>query len=218
LHFDLWSESFPYDERYIVYYEPQTGKVHPIGGAMCLENIPYWDWMPYDTDASSTSMITTMIRLDRFKIRRDSDGHGISLLLQEPAFGKDSLALDSLNIFHNWAKDKFNIYFFLEYGLDISEGFPVLVRMPMYKHYLSGELEFSYYKPNWDSNCAVHWQEIKYYLHNTPENYEATLPVIRDVPDEEIKEIRKTPYKILLNSTYYRMGIMDCFTEDEIEK
>ncbi|MDR3093911.1 MAG: hypothetical protein LBU62_04630 [Bacteroidales bacterium] len=220
LHFDFWSESLPYDERYIVYYEPQTGKVHPIGGAMRLENIRYWDWMPYDTDASSTSMLTAIIRLDRFNIKRDSYGHGISSLVHEPVFRKDSLAADSLGISlpHNWAKDHYNIYFFLKYGLDISEGLPVLVRMPMYKHYLSGELEFSYFKPEWEANCTVHWQEIKYYLHNEPENYEATLPVIRNVPDEEIAKIQKTPYRILLYSSYRVMRNLDCITEDENEK
>jgi hypothetical protein len=164
LLYDLWSKSFPFDTRFIVYFNSTNNKLYPIGGDMELYPVNWNEWLP-DMDIRQIISLIAEIRLDKFGIlKRKNELTGIQPLASSSEFWNDGATLDSINAVseENMSKVNYDFYGYVPEGLRISNGFPVLVRVPINNNYLSGEVEFTYYQPEINiQDCSVHWKEIK---------------------------------------------------------
>lgn len=183
---------------------------------MELYPVNWNEWLP-DMDIRQIISLIVEMRLDKFGIlKRNNELTGIHPLASSNEFWNDSDALDSINAVSekNMSKANYDFYGYVPEGLRITNGFPVLVRVPIVNNYISGEMEITYYQPEINvQDCSVRWKEIKYYIYNEPENYEATQPKIRILTEETVFQIKKTPYRIFLESQFFFNDLIDCQIE-----
>ncbi|SDD35994.1 hypothetical protein SAMN05216323_11521 [Williamwhitmania taraxaci] len=218
LSFDLWSKDFPFDERYIVYYDSTENKVYPVGGAAMLYPIKNGWLSPYLTMLSFIAELNLKIRLDRFNLKQDSDGNKLLMLDGLEKFG----ALDSINPNSDkYIKSGKVVFYYYLVGCDLTEGLPAIVKTTAVNRYFNGEVELTYYKghvvedANSQDGYRYKFQEIRYFLRNIPREYGETLPIVRDLSDRELNELMKTPYERFLVFPYDEYSKK---TEKEIPK
>ena len=220
LQYDLWSNHFPHNSRFIVHFDSETPglfphqRLSPLGGDMRLRPVRWDLWLPDWNFGEIISLIVEM-RLNKFGIRQDRNNR-IRSLDSAIEFRNDRAALDSLNFTNeiNRTRSTYDCYYYVPLGLDLSDGFPVLVRVPVINNFLSGEMEIIFYRPTLNpENCSVSWQEVRYFIYNNPSNYEAILPRIRDMTDEEVRSIRETPYRLFFENDSFYGRMFQCFIE-----
>ena len=214
VQYDLWSNHFPHNSRFIVYFDYETQRIIPLGGDMRLRPVRWDLWLP-DWNFGTIIGLIVQMRLDKFGIRQDRNNR-IRPLDTAIEFRNDQVALDSLNFTSgaNFYRRNFDCYYYVPLGLDLSDGFPVLVRVPVINRFLSGEMEIIFYRPTINlEDCSVSWQEVRYFIYNDPSNYEAILPRIRDMTDEEVRSIRETPYRMFFENFSFRWKLFECFMQ-----
>jgi hypothetical protein len=216
--FDLWDSYFPYDERYVIYYDSAQNTIHHVGGALVLEPIKFRNWFEGEgISLNSSANFSVWMRLDRFGVKI-----GDYMALD---FLKEFAKMDSINPFSPMNGDKekgINNFYFIIESFAPNEGFPALAKTTAEKNYYNGEVELTYYNGRAERGDTINgeiqylekWQEVKWLLKNYPVSYEETLPKIRELSKEEVAEIRKTPYTIFIEPHFLTAKFSKLIDED----